>query len=152
MADQRQLRIPGTEVSAPKWVVPEENRLQPAYTYGVSELVRVVDGDTFWLLIDLGDRTYRERDVRLLGCNCPESNRKESRAAGIAAKEATKEWFATHKNLVVKTVRDARDQSDSLGRFLATVRGDDSQGRQCDLATYLIATGHAVPFMQDQME
>ena len=59
------------------------------YEYAIKEIVRVVDGDTIDILIDLGfDLTKKER-VRLAGIDTPESRTKdlEEKAMGLEAKE-----------------------------------------------------------------
>ena len=116
---------------------------------------RVVDGDTITAdSVDLGYLRYvrEENDpirYRLLGVNCPESNRPESRAAGLAAKEFTKAWIAEHlthgdgTSLVAHTVKaDGHKLTDSFGRFLADILCADGHS----LATDLLTSGHAVPF------
>ncbi len=59
------------------------------YEYAVKEIVKVVDGDTIDILIDLGfDLTKKER-VRLAGIDTPESRTRdlEEKAMGLEAKE-----------------------------------------------------------------
>ena len=109
------------------------------YTYR-SQLVRVVDGDTLELRLDLGLRTERVEQVRLLGVNCPET-RGPSREAGLAATAFARDWLAAAVSvaypwpLVVRTMKD-----DSFGRWLAVVwrRVDDAA-----LNDALVAAGHA---------
>jgi endonuclease YncB( thermonuclease family) len=144
-----QLRIPGTEGMTPEWVIPESERIRPKYVWAFKMLVHLTDGDTFSAMLDNGNRIWSEFPIRLAGINCPESNRRETKAQGAAATLATKEWLATHTNIVVRTLKDPKRQKDSFGRWLAVVRGDDSQGRQCDLAKWLVATGHAAVFMPE---
>ena len=50
---------------------------------------RVIDGDTIEVLMDLGDKIYKERDCRLYGVDAPELNT----AAGRAVKECVQEWL-----------------------------------------------------------
>lgn len=44
-----------------------------------------VDGDTYDVLVDLGLNTHRYLTIRLLGVDTPETNRRASKAAGLAA-------------------------------------------------------------------
>ena len=44
-----------------------------------------VDGDTYDVLVDLGLDTHRYLTIRLLGVDTPETNRRASKAAGLAA-------------------------------------------------------------------
>ena len=59
------------------------------YEYKIKEVVKVVDGDTVDIVIDLGfDLTKKER-VRLAGIDAPESRTKdlEEKELGLDAKE-----------------------------------------------------------------
>ena len=58
------------------------------YTYN-AEVLRVVDGDTIDVLIDLGFSTHRKIRVRLYGINAPESRTRDlaEKKLGLAAKE-----------------------------------------------------------------
>jgi len=57
------------------------------YYYGV-EILRVVDGDTVDVRIDLGFDVWHKCRVRLMGINAPESRTrdKEEKVKGLAAK------------------------------------------------------------------
>ena len=62
------------------------------YEYAVKKIVKVVDGDTIDILIDLGfDLTKKER-VRLAGIDTPESRTRnlEEKAMGLEAKDFLK--------------------------------------------------------------
>jgi micrococcal nuclease len=82
------------------------------YEYAIKEVIKVVDGDTIDILIDLGfDLTKKER-VRLAGIDTPESRTRdlEEKAMGIEAKE-----FLTRRltdgvasGLRVKTEKDGK--------------------------------------------
>ena len=57
------------------------------YEYAVKSVVKVVDGDTVDVIIDLGFDIFYESRVRLYGINAPESRtrdfrRKEARIGG----------------------------------------------------------------------
>lgn len=79
---------------------------------------RVIDGDTFSCVIDMGLRIYKRAKVRVLGVNCPEL-KGQSKAAGMLAKAFTKDWFAENKDFIIQTVNEGRE--DSFGRLLANV-------------------------------
>jgi micrococcal nuclease len=102
-------------------------------------LVRVVDGDTLVLDIDLGFGIWRRgQTARVLGVNCPEMHG-ESKAAGRDAKAFTQNWF-DGRDVTVRTELESRD-TDSFGRVLVEVwQGERS------LAADLLAASHAVPF------
>jgi micrococcal nuclease len=58
------------------------------YTYK-AEVIRVIDGDTVVLNIDLGFKIHHITPCRLAGINAPEMNSKDEkvRAAAVASKE-----------------------------------------------------------------
>jgi micrococcal nuclease len=58
------------------------------YTYK-AEVIRVIDGDTVVLNIDLGFKIHHISPCRLAGINAPEMNAKDEkvRAAAVASKE-----------------------------------------------------------------
>jgi micrococcal nuclease len=86
-----------------------------------AEVKRIVDGDTFDVLIDLGFDTFRKGRVRLYGVNTPESRTKnlEEKKLGLAAKEFTDQWIsaAGHK-VKIETILD---KNEKYGRILARV-------------------------------
>jgi len=84
------------------------------YEYA-ARAIRVVDGDTLDLDVDLGFDVHVRQRVRLLGINCSE----HGTIAGDDATAFTKEWVQQHgPDLTVRTVRDKREK---YGRLLATV-------------------------------
>lgn len=91
------------------------------YTYRC-KLVRVVDGDTIILDIDLGFHISIQRSVRLLGYNSPEIfGAKKSEAsfqAGIECKQELERVLGVGKKLFCVT---ELDKSDKYGRILAKI-------------------------------
>lgn len=105
------------------------------------KLVRVIDGDTFEIEIDLGFRASQIHCVRLLGINCPELHGEE-KMEGFLAKGYAMSWFEKHPEFLIRTVLEkGSDKSDSFGRVLGeiTTAGGDN------LAVDLIREGHGVP-------
>jgi hypothetical protein len=93
------------------------------YRYRVSAVQRVIDGDTYWLCLDLGLRCTATVPVRLLGFDCPESRgpgKGERIAAGAAAEEA-RAWLEQRQGRVL--ARTEKDP-DSFGRWLVEVVDD----------------------------
>ena len=110
---------------------------QPQYVYR-TRVIRVIDGDSMVLEIDLGCHVAITRAVRLAGIDTPEVVG-ASREAGIAAREWATLWLFGQR-LVVETRLDANDK---FGRLLATIyRGTDP----VSLNTGLIAAGHAIGY------
>jgi len=80
------------------------------YTYFVSKIDRVVDGDTVDVIIDLGfDLTKKER-VRLAGIDTPESRTRdlEEKAMGLEAKDHLVDLLEHSERLIVKTEKDGK--------------------------------------------
>ena len=80
-------------------------------------VLRVVDGDTVDVEIDLGlDIRHRTR-LRLYGINAPEV-RGPSRESGKASADALRGLIADSPDVIVQTVKDRREK---YGRYLATI-------------------------------
>ena len=98
------------------------------YTYNC-KVLRVVDGDTVEVEIDLGLYVKITRMVRLLGINAPEMNTPE----GPKAKEHLEVLLAG--NFIV--IQTHLDRNDKYGRllgtfFIATVAGTNINKRMID--------------------
>lgn len=74
------------------------------YCYKISKVIKVVDGDTVDVLVDLGFDTYAEKRIRLNGINAPESRTRnlEEKKLGLAAKSRLKE-LCKSKDLILKS-------------------------------------------------
>ena len=86
-----------------------------------AELIRVVDGDTVDLIIDLGFDTSRRERFRLYGIDAPEMNTE-------AGKEA-KAWLigvlGPYGAIYVQTIQlSTKAKRDKYGRFLAVLYDD----------------------------
>jgi micrococcal nuclease len=86
-----------------------------------AEVRRVVDGDTFDILIDLGFDTYRHGRVRLYGIDTPETRTKnlEEKKMGLAAKEFTDQWIKKANSKV--KIETILNKNEKYGRILARV-------------------------------
>ena len=73
--------------------------IQPAYRYRAA-LLRVIDGDTLELDVDLGFSCHYRATVRLRGLNCPEIGTE----AGQAAYRWLMDWVGRGQ-MVVETVK-----------------------------------------------
>lgn len=105
--------------------------IEPAYRYRAS-LVRVIDGDTYELSIDLGFKVYATLPIRLYGWNCPEHNAPGGpEATGFAT------TVLTGQPLVIESYKSRQ----TFARWLATVWVDGN-----NLGDLLAAAGHAVPY------
>ena len=83
-----------------------------------AELIRVVDGDTVDLIIDLGFDTSRRDRFRLYGVDAPEMNTAEGKASKAWL------WYALQplEAIYVQTIQlETKAKRDKYGRFLAVL-------------------------------
>ena len=103
------------------------------YTYA-ARVVRVVDGDTLWLLIRLCGADWRQEKVRLRGIDCPEL----STAAGVAAKRYVQQQLQRTARLLITTTKP-----DQWDRYLSDVFLTTATGEEVFLNNRLLETRHA---------
>jgi len=114
------------------------------YDYAVRRVVRVVDGDTYELELDLGLRTFSTQRVRLLGVDCPEEDA-DPGGWEVAARYATS-WLAKHEgHLRASTHKMDGPSSYTFGRWLAVVYARPPGAVSRYLAEELLTAGLAVP-------
>jgi micrococcal nuclease len=91
------------------------------YEYRVKQVLKVVDGDTIDVVIDLGfDISFTSR-VRLAGIDTPESRTKDAREKilGVEVKEYLKKALEGATDIVIRT--EKVDSSEKYGRILGWV-------------------------------
>ena len=103
------------------------------------EIIRVVDGDTVDVNIDLGFNTWlwKER-IRLKGIDTPESRTRdpEEKKAGLYAKDVVENFLPVGSTQTLKTFKD---KSGKYGRTLGDfVIFDGQEDRQRTLVEYMI--------------
>lgn len=103
-------------------------------------VVKVIDGDTVDLDIDLGLRVHVFERVRLDGIDTPEKNSKVA-AERVAALNALTFLQELLKDPHI-TIRTKKDSQEKYGRYLATVI--NAAGLNCN--DELIKAGHAVAY------
>lgn len=105
-------------------------------------LLRVIDGDTIDVAVDLGFFVSHRRTLRLRGVNTPELNDRDPavRAKAFAAKQFMINRLPRTDNGII--VRTHKDQDDKYGRMLADVLVGQSLVNQ-----ELIDHGLAIPYM-----
>ena len=117
------------------------------YIYKAS-LIRVVDGDTVDLVIDLGFDTSRHERFRLYVIDAPELNT----VAGKAAKTRLLEALQPLEAVYVQTIQlSTKAKRDKYGRFLAVLYGfepvlsslDGPKVNNCSFNAEMIREGHA---------
>ena len=108
----------------------------------IAKVVRVVDGDTVDVDIDLGfDITMRQR-IRLMGINTPEirSSNQVEKAAGLMSHNFLIETLLEYKNKVKLIIHG----EGKYGRPLADIYvGDDYK---INVNNLLISEGYAIPY------
>ena len=110
-------------------------RPEPDYTYRAT-ILRVVDGDTCHVEIDLGLDVRVRTTLRLAGINAPEL----PTDAGKAAKVFLDTLLASGE-VLVRTVKDRREK---YGRYLGTLYVYPAEGPALDANATMVSSGHAV--------
>jgi len=89
------------------------------YSYRVKNIVKIIDGDTFDCIMDLGFDVLLEARVRMMGIDTPESRTRdlEEKKFGLLAKQWLKDNL--HGEIVITTAVD--NEKGKFGRILGTV-------------------------------
>lgn len=103
-------------------------------------VVKVIDGDTIDVCIDLGFGVNYNTRLRLYGINTPETRTKNEsiKERGIAAKNKLKELIE-NKTVTVKTIKDSTEK---YGRYLAVINFENI----C-INEKLLTEGYAVKYL-----
>lgn len=93
---------------------------QPSYVYR-AELVRVIDGDTVVMNIDLGFGVWmHNQSLRLLDVEAPEVRGAE-KAEGLKWSAKLRDLLKDRSEIVVQTVKDKKEK---YGRYLVVIWTD----------------------------
>jgi|TARA_R100000995_G_scaffold26388_1_gene11517 micrococcal nuclease len=116
------------------------------YRYN-AKLLRVVDGDTIDVMIDLGFDIQIKKRVRFLGINAPESRTRdlEEKKRGLAAKERVKCILAENETFEIHS-----EELGKYGRVLGSIYitkldKKDFMTKKC-LNDILVSENHAVVY------
>jgi micrococcal nuclease len=96
------------------------------YEYRVKKVLKIVDGDTIDVDLDLGfDISFTQR-VRLAGIDTPESRTtdKYEKALGLEVKDKLKKSIEAAKTIVIRTEKP--DSTEKYGRILGWVFLDEN--------------------------
>ena len=106
------------------------------FEYKIKEVVKVVDGDTVDVFIDLGFNIFHVERLRLNRVDAPETLTKDKneKKYGMEAKSFVSDWLKEQKKIKIQTFKD-----DKYGRILAEFIGD---GNIC-LNDLLLNEGYA---------
>ena len=108
-----------------------------------SSLLKIVDGDTIDVDIDLGfSVVLKKQRIRLYGINTPESRTRdlEEKRYGLAAKARVRELLEAAESITIKTAIDKKARG-KYGRILGTVYADD-----INVNELLVEEGHAIRY------
>jgi micrococcal nuclease len=111
---------------------------KPVYIYRVVKVVKVVDGDTIDVLLDVGFHTYLQKRLRFLKIDTWEV-RGEEREQGLLAKDRLIELLDESDAVYVQTVMDARGK---YGRVLAWL-WTEKDSAMTNINDQLLIEGHA---------
>jgi micrococcal nuclease len=121
-----------------------------------ARLIKVVDGDTVDVDIDLGFGIWmKDERVRIMGIDTPESRTRDKveKLFGKAASARVKELLEEDIILKTQIARNGEDMKGKYGRILGDFiveRFED--GKQEMLADILVAEGHAVAYFGGSKE
>jgi len=110
------------------------------YEYNVKKVLKVVDGDTIDVDIDLGFDISLTKRVRLAGIDTPESRTTDlhEKELGLAVKDHLKHSLENVKKIVIKT--ELPDSTEKYGRILGHLFID---GNETSFNQHLIDAGYA---------
>ncbi len=117
------------------------------YEYRIKNVIKVIDGDTIDVDIDLGMNTVRANErIRLAGIDTPESRTtdKAEKALGLESKEYLKSKLKDAKFMVIKT--ELPDSTEKFGRMLGWIYIDEDT---VSLNDHMINDGYAWAYMGD---
>lgn len=122
------------------------------YVYKLDD-VRVIDGDTFGVIVDLGFRLAFHVNVRLADVNTPEIRGAEKQA-GIIVKLFVQEWVATRKDkLLLRSIKLDKYADRVVGDLLTTTGESLIKALQDKgYVTVVTKDGTVSPFTAQQLE
>lgn len=111
------------------------------FSYRVDKVVKIVDGDTIDVVIDLGfDILYKSR-VRLFGIDTPESRTRDltEKKFGLMSKKYLQDRLKNAKKITIKTHKG--EETGKFGRILGEIFCDGENVNQA-----MCNEGHAVAY------
>ncbi len=126
-------------ISSPALAQQGPGPTEPAYLYKAT-VVRIVDGDTVDVDIDLGFYTWiKKQRIRMVGIDAPEP-RGEGKKEGLAATAYLKN-LVEGKEIIIQTIK-GRDGGDSRGKYGRWLGRLFING--LDVNRHMIEAGHAI--------
>jgi endonuclease YncB( thermonuclease family) len=113
------------------------------YQYRVKEILKVIDGDTVDLIIDLGFNIGIKERVRLENINAPEVRtiNEDEKKYGYQAKKKLEEYLDTDSNIIISTKKP--DSTGKYGRVIADIY---VEGKDLTACEYLLANHYVWPY------
>lgn len=113
------------------------------YTYAC-KVVRVVDGDTIDLDVDLGFHIHQRIRVRLSGVNAPENYGRLACPEGRAARDWVDMWIGERLYRGgFRYISKKYDWRDKYGRSVGILQWINAGGQIEELNTAIVTAGHA---------
>jgi len=120
------------------------------------KLIKVVDGDTVDVDIDLGFGVWLKNErVRIMGIDTPESRTRDKveKVFGKAASKRLKELLGPNPVLKTQVAKDGEDMKGKFGRILGDFQVFDSTTDAWRYVTEVMAEeGHCVPYFGGSKE
>ena len=105
-----------------------------AFTFPILRVVKVIDGDSLRLVVDLGFHIRRQVDVRLIGLDTPEP-RGYTRAEGEYAGKQVAAWMRRHTETRAFLISNRLDK---YGRVLGEIHPGYDSAFHADLNWWLL--------------
>ena len=124
------------------------------YEYRVTN-IRVVDGDTVDVDIDLGFGVWMKKQrIRLYGIDTPESRTRDKveKLFGTAAKNRLKELLAEGGKLITTENKQGEDMKGKFGRILGDFWVERYEGEREKVTDIMIEEGHCVAYFGGSKE
>jgi len=109
------------------------------FEYKVKEVVKIYDGDTITVILDLGFDITKKEIIRLFGIDTPEI-RGEERPDGLKSRKRLVELIEEHPDFYIKTYKD---KTGKYGRMLGELMIPDNK---TSINQILINEGLAKPY------
>ena len=91
------------------------------YQYKIKKIEKIIDGDTFVCVIDLGFNISLTQTVRLIGINAPEIHtlNEDVKKYGLRAKSKLQEYLNKGSRIIIETQKP--NSTEKYGRIIGNV-------------------------------
>jgi len=103
-----------------------------------AKVIKVYDGDTITVELDLGFKIKKEEKIRLIGINTPEV-RGEEREQGLISRDRLRELILG-KDIIIRTQKDKKGK---YGRYLGDITYTCEDGEIYFVNDWLVTEGLA---------